>query len=188
VLFGALAGAPAASSFAGGPLAVDRPETAAQGRLDVRSGALTPGVAMAARHSAQGGNRSPPLQWSSVRGARAYALIVEDPDAPGRTPFAHWIAWNIPAATNRLPEGVPNGASIRHPVPMAQGRSDAGTIGYSGPRPPAGDPAHHYHFEVFALNAGLKAPPPGAGRDQLVAAMRGHVLAKGDLVGTYQQR
>lgn len=180
-----LLGGPA---FAAGPLAVDRPETAARGKLIVGSAAFARNAPLPPRFSAQGGNRSPPLQWTPASGAQSYALILEDPDAPGGAPFLHWVAWNIPASAAGLPEGVPAGARITKPVTMDQGRNGAGTIGYFGPKPPAGDPAHHYHFEVFAVDTILKAPPPGSGRDQLMAALRGHVVARGDVVATFQAK
>jgi len=131
----ALAGAPA---FAGGPLAMDRPEAATQGRLTVSSAAFAANSTLPARFSAQGGDRSPPLHWTMTEGAQSYAIILEDPDAPGAAPFVHWVAWNIPASAEGLPEGAPSGSRITSPVPMSQGRNGAGTTGYFGPRPPAG--------------------------------------------------
>lgn len=173
---------------AAGPLAKDRAETAAKGALHVTSAAFAPNAALPAKYSAQAGNRSPPLQWSRAAGANSFALILEDPDAPAASPHVHWVAWNIPASVSSLPEGVPSAVRVTAPVPMLQGRNSAQTTGYSGPRPPAGDSAHHYHFEVFAIDSMLKTPPPGSDRDAVIAAMRGHVLAKGDLVVTYRQK
>jgi len=174
-------------AFAGGRVAKDRPEAAAHDALKVASQAFTPNGALPAKYSARGGNRSPPLSWSAAPKAQSYALIVEDPDAPGTSPHVHWLAWNIPASVTALPEGVPATPRVVQPAPMRQGRNGAQTTGYSGPNPPPG-PAHHYHFQVFALDTTLQAPPPGSDRESLLAAMRGHVLAKGDLVGTYRQK
>jgi Raf kinase inhibitor-like YbhB/YbcL family protein len=113
-----------------------------------------------------------------VANAKSYALIVEDPDAPMARPFVHWLAWNIPGSTTELPEGSPQVA--------VEGENGSGSMGYFGPRPPAGDADHHYHFQVFALDTTLNLAP-GAKRDDVVEAMKGHVLAKGELVATYGQ-
>lgn len=165
-----------------GPLALVRPETQAGAALAVSSSVLEAGQAIPAKYSEYADGVSPPLRWSAVDGATTYALMLEDPDAKQVKPFAHWLAWNIPAATTELPEG------LQEPLPEGarEGANDRGSPGYFGPRPPQGDPPHHYHFQVFALDRPLDLPP-GAGRDQLLSAMRGHVLAKGELVATYQQ-
>lgn len=75
---------------------------------------------------------------------------------------------------------------LTEPEGVLRGANDRGYTGYFGPRPPEGDPPHHYHFQVFALDKPLDLPL-GAGRDQLLSAMQGHVLVKGELVGTYRQ-
>lgn len=130
---------------------------------------------IAARQSAHGQNLSPPLSWSGGAGAKTYAIVLEDSDAPGARPFVHWLVWNIPGAMTSLAEG-------RVPAGAAQGANDAGGTGYFGPRPPSG--IHHYHFKIFALDGtlGLAA---GADRAALSRAMNGHVLAGGELVGTF---
>ena len=110
-------------------------------------------------------------------------MLVEDPDAPGAQPFVHWLAWNIPPDIRELPADIRAGAASQAPAGMRQGRNDRGTIGWFGPRPPAGDAAHHYHFQVLALDALLDLPD-GATRDDLLATIDGHVLAKGELVAT----
>jgi Raf kinase inhibitor-like YbhB/YbcL family protein len=147
--------------------------------IAVASPAFADGARIPARHSAYGANLSPPLAWSAVSGAASYALIVEDPDAPTPRPWVHWLIWNLPAGLTRLPEGLPPGAA---PAGAAQGRGDAGDVGYFGPKPPSG--THHYHFQLFALDRPL-ATAPGAKRGELLADMRGHVLASGELVGLY---
>jgi Raf kinase inhibitor-like YbhB/YbcL family protein len=96
------------------------------------------------------------------------------------------VAWNIPASTTRLPEGLQEQPRLTEPEGMLQGKTSRGSAGYSGPRPPVGDPPHHYHVQVLALDTLLDLPP-GADRDQVLAAARGHVLAVGDLVGQFQQ-
>jgi Raf kinase inhibitor-like YbhB/YbcL family protein len=154
--------------------------------LSVSSAAWKPGQAIPAQYSEYADGVSPPVRWNAVEGAAAYALIVEDPDAKQIKPFTHWLAWNIPATTTELPEGLQEQLRLTEPEGVLQGANDRGSPGYFGPRPPEGDPPHHYHFQVFALDKPLDLPP-GADRNQLLSAMQGHVLAKGELVGTYQQ-
>jgi len=177
---GALA---SASALAGGPLAMQHPGMQAAGTLQVTSPSFRANAAVPARYSAYHDGISPALAWSRVDKAKSYALLVEDPDAPMATPFVHWVAWNIPSNATSLPEGLQGKA---HAGGMVQGASGTGKPGYFGPRPPVADPPHHYHFEVFALDATL-ALPASADRDALVKAMQGHVLAKGELVGTYDE-
>ena len=137
-------------------------------------------------HSEYADGVSPALAWNGVDGAKSYALVMEDPDAKSIRPFVHWVAWNIPAGTTTLPEGLQEQPELTDPEGVLQGRTSRGSVGYFGPRPPVGDPPHHYHFQVFALDTTLDVPA-GAERDKLIAAMQGHVLAAGELVGTYQQ-
>ena len=124
--------------------------------------------------------RTPPLSWASVPdGTRSLALITDDPDAPGGT-FVHWVIYDLPQDTHGLPEGVPNRRLL--PSGAEQGVNGAGGIGYTGPCPPTG--THRYFFKLYALDTklGLGA---GATAERLSDAMEGHVLAKGQLMGTY---
>jgi Raf kinase inhibitor-like YbhB/YbcL family protein len=158
-------------------LAVDRPETRAAGTLAVTSPAFAAGGVIPLRHSAYGDGRAPALAWSALpAGTKSLAIMVEDPDAMSARPYVHWLAWNIdPALTGLGEAAVPAGA--------VQGRNNRGSSLYFGPRPPGSKP-HHYHFQVFALDVMLDLPA-GARREQLLAAMNGHVLAKGDLIGLF---
>jgi Raf kinase inhibitor-like YbhB/YbcL family protein len=165
------------------PLALTR--VAAAGALKVTSGGFRAGAAMPAKYSEYADGVSPPLAWNAVPGAKSYAVIMEDPDAPQK-PFVHWLAWNIPANVTSLPEGVQEQPRLTEPDGVLQGRNTRGSSGYYGPRPPAGAAAHHYHFQVFALDTML-ALPFGADRDQLVKALEGHVLGKGEVIGRYAQ-
>ena len=166
------------------PLALAR--TKGGGKLAVNSPAFADNAMLAAKYSEYADGVSPPLSWSKVEGAKSYAIIMEDPDAPQK-PFVHWLAWNVPATVTSLPEGLQEQPRLTAPEGVLQGRTTRGSTGYYGPRPPVGDPAHHYHFQVFALDTVL-ALPFGADRDQLLSAMQGHVLAKGELVGRYRQQ
>ena len=167
------------------PLALARPEASGGAKMTVRSGAFADGAAMAAKYSEYADGVSPQLSWSSVPGAKSYAIIAEDPDAPQK-PFVHWLAWNIPATVVSLPEGVQEQPRLTEPDGVLQGRNTRGSFGYYGPRPPVGEPAHRYHFQVLALDTVLSVPF-GADRDTLLKAVQGHVLAKGEVVGRYAQ-
>jgi Raf kinase inhibitor-like YbhB/YbcL family protein len=137
------------------------------------------------RHTAYGDNVSPPLRWTPMRGAGSYAIILEDPDAPQEKPFVHWMIWNIPGETASLPEGLPNSDHLVTPHGAIQGKNDNGSSGYFGPRPPPGTGVHHYHFQIFALDGPLTLKPDADLR-ALVDAMKGRVLADGEMVGTFE--
>jgi hypothetical protein len=152
--------------------------------LEMVSDALGADGGIDLRHTAYGDNLSPPLRWTPVEGAGAYALILEDPDAPMEKPFVHWLIWNIPGSIASLPEGLPNNDRLVTPQGAVQGKNDNGSFGYFGPRPPPGTGLHHYHFQIFALDGPLTLKSD-AGIRALVDAMKGRVLADGELVGTY---
>jgi len=171
------------------PLALARPETRPSGsaRINVGAAAFTANGAIPREHSEYGLGISPALNWSAAPSAASYAIVVEDPDGSAK-PVVHWVAWNVPAGTTRLPEGLQerdrlSGGPLEG---IMQGASGRGTVGWYGPRPPKGDKPHHYHFQVLALDNQLDLPL-GATRDQLLAAAAGHVIATGDLVGTYAE-
>ncbi|HLZ69204.1 MAG TPA: YbhB/YbcL family Raf kinase inhibitor-like protein [Dehalococcoidia bacterium] len=167
-----------------GPATPSPPPAATPGRgLTVSSTAFTPDGPIPPDFTCDGANVSPPLSWSvPARGAAAYAVVVDDPDAPGGS-FTHWLLLDLPATATSLPQGVP--AAERPAIGGVQGRNDGGVTGYSGPCP-SGGPAHYYRFTVYALDQPLNlAPVPGKGG--VLNAMRGHILAQGTLVGTYQR-
>lgn len=171
------------------PLANARMETAPRGAgaaIAVQSLSVEPGGAIPVRHSEYAEGVSPALRWSAVPGAMSYAIVMEDPDAKPITPFVHWVAWNIPAHVNMLPEGLQEQGRLTEPEGVMQGKTTRGSLGYYGPRPPVGDAPHAYHFQVLALDTQLSLPA-GASRDEVLAAARGHVIGKGELVGRYQQ-
>lgn len=130
--------------------------------------------------------RSPAVRWSGVPSdTREVVIICEDPDAPMPEPFVHWVVTGIPPDVTELPEGLPaTGAPLDNGV--QQGRNSAGSEGYYGPAPPRGHGAHHYHFQVFALDARVDVAAP-IERDRLVEAMRDHVIGVGEVVGTYER-
>ena len=135
---------------------------------------------------------SPALSWSNVpEGVAGFVLIVHDTDAPignGTDDILHWMLWNIPPAATSLPEGVPRGAQL------ADGTRQISATGpnYRGPGAPAAGPAHHYLFELFALDAMLDVPAVGASpantRAAVVAAMAGHIRGKAVYTGLFKRR
>jgi Raf kinase inhibitor-like YbhB/YbcL family protein len=160
-------------------LAVDRPETQASAHIAISSPGFGAGGPIPLAFSAYGKGVSPPLNWSALpAGTESLALMVEDPDAASAKPFVHWLAWNIGAASRGLPQGSVS-------VGTVQGKNGRGTATWFGPHPSDGK-LHHYHFQLFALDTALTLPA-GADREALLAAMKGHVLAKGDLMGLFRK-
>lgn len=166
------------------PLALERVGQAAA--IDVQSPAFADNAPLDRRYSEYHDGVSPPLAWSAVPNAKSYVLIMEDPDSRPIKPFVHWVAWNIPGHVTDLPEGVPEQLRLKDPEGVMQGATTRGSPGYFGPRPPVGDPPHHYHFQVLALDTLLDLKP-GAARDDVLAAAKGHVIGKGERIGTYAQ-
>lgn len=155
--------------------------------LTVKSKAFASGSPIPAKFSADSENISPPLQWSpGPEATQSYVVIMEDPDVNENPPFVHWLLYNIPANVTRLRKGVPTLPELAKPKGALQGKNDRGAIGYFGPKPPLGDPAHHYHFQVFALDTELDLPF-GVTRNDLIVAMEGHVLASEVIVGTFKR-
>src|SRR5215213_2745854 len=160
-------------------LATDRPETQASASFTLKSRDFVQGGEIPVQYSDYGDSLSPSLAWSGLpEGTKTLAVMMEDPDAVSAHPFVHWLAWNLDPKVGRLERGsVTFGARM--------GRNGRGNPAYFGPHP-SGKAAHHYHFQMFALDAELPLKP-GASREQLLAAMKGHVLAKADLVGLFAQ-
>jgi Raf kinase inhibitor-like YbhB/YbcL family protein len=135
------------------------------------------------RNTGEGKNLSPAL-WLEGAEGKSMALIVDDPDAPSGT-WVHWAIWNMPVLV-KVPEGVPKGGEIINPFPARQGTNSGRGLGYDGPFPPKGHGTHHYHFKVYILDGHLDLRP-GATVAELVRAMEGHVLQRGEAVATYSR-
>lgn len=149
--------------------------------LQISSSAFSQGGAIPTRYTCSGDQTIPPLAWSGVPDSTgSLALIVDDPDAPSGT-FVHWVLYGIPAATTAIPEGGPA------PSGSIEGTNSTKKTGYLGPCPPKGHGPHHYHFKLYALDAGFSLGP-GASKEALVEAMEGHVLARGETVGTFERK
>ncbi|MGE5194607.1 MAG: YbhB/YbcL family Raf kinase inhibitor-like protein [Deltaproteobacteria bacterium] len=140
------------------------------------------------KYTGDGADVSPELSWSGIPpAARELALIVDDPDAPTPEPWVHWVLYKIPPNTPDLAEHVVPALRVPQPAGALQGQNSwPKGIGYRGPAPPKGHGLHHYHFRLYALDTPLDLKP-GAEKQELLAAMKGHILAQGELVGTYQR-
>ncbi|WP_432349867.1 YbhB/YbcL family Raf kinase inhibitor-like protein (plasmid) [Shinella yambaruensis] len=167
-------------------IALDLVEAKGEQPIAVR-GAFPADQPIPLQYAADGDNASPALEWDGgPEGTKSYVVIVDDPDADKPKPFTHWLAYDIPGDLTKLREGLPATPILQEPEGLKQGANSRGSIGYTGPKPPVGDPAHHYHFQVFALDVETLGIDPGATRDAVLAAMEGRVLAEGEIVGTFE--
>jgi Raf kinase inhibitor-like YbhB/YbcL family protein len=143
----------------------------------LRSPAFGAGRPIPRKYTGDGLNCSPPLEWGEApAGSRGFALLVEDPDAPGGT-WRHWLLYNLAGDCRGLAEG-------ETPADARQGRNSWGQAGYGGPMPPRG--RHRYFFRLYALDSPLDLPP-GLNRDELLIALAGHVLGRAELMGSYSR-
>jgi Raf kinase inhibitor-like YbhB/YbcL family protein len=182
----------AASAYAQAPAGGDGPPVLASKvapakggslRMLVTSSVFSSGSELDDKFTQNGDNMSPSLSWSKgPAGTQSYAVVVEDAGVNRHDPIVHWVIYNLPSTTTSLPQNVPADATLENGA--MQGKNVRGAVGYIGPKPPAGQ-IHPYHFQVFALNTRLNVEPAKADRATVVAAMRNHVLAQGDLVVNY---
>jgi len=158
-------------------LAAIVPVAAGGATMKITSSAFHEGGDIPSKFTCDASDTSPPLQITGIPSeAKSLVLIADDPDAPGGL-FTHWLVWNIPPHTSSIAEGsAPKGV---------QGANDFGKSGYRGPCPPPG--RHRYSFKIFALDRELELRS-GAKRSQVDAAMKGHVIAQGELVGRYARK
>jgi len=172
------------ATFALAVAALVAPLTAHGGpAMEITSPAFAPNGEIPAAHTCEGADRAPALTFANVPpGAKSLALIVDDPDAPAGT-WVHWVMWNIPAATHLLPENVPKSGQLNSGA--IQGRNDFGKTGYNGPCPPPGK-THRYYFRLYALDVKLTLQP-GVTRQEVDAAMKGHIIGKAEHMGTYRR-
>jgi len=133
------------------------------------------------RNSCEGEDSSPALEWADEpKGANSFALIMDDPDAPGGT-WNHWLLWDIRNNVHSLAEG------FRPGLLGASGKNDFGKPGYGGPCPPKGHGAHRYFFTLYALDRPFLGLPAGAKRPELDKALAGRILAKTQYMGRYSR-
>ncbi|HXK33084.1 MAG TPA: YbhB/YbcL family Raf kinase inhibitor-like protein [Dehalococcoidia bacterium] len=184
-------GTPAASATAAAPTTAASPSPAASptpaasATPDASAFRLTSemfgdGETLPVDFTCNGANVSPPLAWENVPdGTQSFALIMDDPDAPGGD-FVHWVLYDIPADLRALPEAVPAGETV--PGIGTQGVNGANQPGFIGACPPSGE--HRYQYKLYALDA-LLGLPPRTTKAGLLAAMEGHILAQAQLTGLY---
>jgi len=152
----------------------------AEPAMTLRSPAFASHAPIPQRHSCEGADVSPPLAWSNVPDtAESLALIVDDPDAPGRT-WVHWVVYNLSPDPTELPAD----ASGNLPGDAVEGENSWRELVYGGPCPPTGE--HRYVHKLYALDTTLKLKRPD--KQTLLEAMQGHVLEKAELVGTYEKQ
>ena len=150
--------------------------------MEIKSSAFKHNEIIPSNYTCDGGNISPPLLWNEIpENTKSLALIADDPDAPVGT-WTHWVIYNMPPTSKGLQEGVLPVQSFSHDT--KQGINDFQQIGYGGPCPPSG--IHRYFFKLYALNTKLNLES-GATKEQLLMAMKGHILAQGETVGKYRK-
>ncbi len=149
----------------------------------MKSPAFEEGGMIPSRYTCDGNDISPRLAWEGIPdGTKSIALICDDPDAPMGT-WVHWVIFNIHPEAIELPEGVPTQKKLENG--SIQGTNDFRKIGYGGPCPPGGP--HRYYFKLYALDTIIELDA-GATKKQLLAAMEGHILAQGQLMGKYTRK
>jgi Raf kinase inhibitor-like YbhB/YbcL family protein len=149
--------------------------------ITITSAVFNEGGPIPKKYTCDGDDVSPPLTWNGApQGTKSLALICDDPDAPMGT-WVHWVMWGLPAGTASLPEGVEKAATAA--VGAKQGMNSWPKVGFNGPCPPPGKP-HRYYFKLYALDTDLDLPA-NANKAALERAMKDHVLAQGQTMGTY---
>jgi Raf kinase inhibitor-like YbhB/YbcL family protein len=149
-------------------------------KLIIKSSSFEDGGMIPKKHTCQGGDISPQIDISGIpENALSLAIICDDPDAPSKV-WVHWVIFNIPPNTRTLPEGLPTDKTLKDG--SIQGINDSGSIGYDGPCPPSG--VHRYYFKVYALDAMLSLTSDTT-KNKLLEAMKGHVIAEGQLMGKF---
>lgn len=150
--------------------------------MHITSAAFTDGRPIPRRHTCDGGDVSPPLKWSGApETARSFALLCDDPDAPGGT-WRHWAVYDIPATQQELTEGLaPRARGV------LQGVNDFRKRGYGGPCPPHGHGPHRYRFTLLALDADTLGLADGAAWETVARAARARAIAEASLTGIYER-
>ena len=152
--------------------------------MQLTSAAFPAGAEIPSYYTSDGDDVSPELSWKDApKETKSFALVMHDPDAPRTGGFTHWVVYNIAPQTGHIEENVSDEEELRGVG--IQGKNDAGKVGYVGPAPPSG--VHRYFFRLFALDSKLDLPG-GATHKQLSAAMKGHILAQAELMGTYEKK
>lgn len=157
-------------------------ETRGGETMQITSSVFLEGDMIPAKYTCDGKNISPPLEWKDFpAGTKSFALISEDPDAPVGL-WIHWVVYNIPVSMTKLDEHVKPEREFKNG--MRQGSNSWPKIGYGGPCPPSG--THRYYFKLYALDAPMNLAP-GATKEELLQAMKGHLLVEAQLMGKYKR-
>ncbi len=166
-------------------ISLNLPETAnSKATIKVNSSAFSNKGMMPDKFSNYFEDISPAISWSNIpSNAKSLVVMMEDPDASLK-PVTHWIVANIAPTVKGFPENISKTENFNGAL---QGGNTTGKIGYYGPKPPPADKPHNYHFQVFALDTMLDLPS-GFNRQSLLDAMKGHVIAKGEIIGMYQRK
>ena len=158
--------------------------------IQITSTAFTEGQPIPKKYTGEGADLSPPLAWTGApEGTKEFVLICDDPDAPTAEPWVHWVIYKIPANINSLKEGIPRKARLTELPGVLQGKNSwpgQNNIGYRGPLPPPGHGTHRYYFKIYALEAKLSVEP-SMDKKSILKEIENHVLAEGQLMGTYQR-
>lgn len=155
--------------------------------ITIQSRSFPAGGPIPVRHTGDGEDVSPELSWSGLSaGTAELVLVVDDPDAPVAEPWVHWVLYRIPPGSTGLPEGFHGTMVPPGHAGLRQGVNSWNTVGYRGPAPPRGHGVHRYRFTLYALDRALELPP-GLDKTRLLEAMEGHILAQGEVVGTYER-
>ncbi len=150
--------------------------------ITLKSAAFEEGGMIPKKYTCDGPDVSPPLTWTSApAGTKSLALICDDPDAPVAT-WVHWVLFNLPADTTKLPESVPPQETLESRA--KQGTNDFRKTGYGGPCPPSG--THRYYFKLYALDTEIDLEA-GITKKDLLKAMEGHIIGEGQLMGRYKR-
>ena len=176
---------PSGQAHSGKAISLMRVDAYAHGGIVVTSTAVDAEGWLDPVHSAAGDGTSPPLEWTGVLEAQSYVLIVEDPDAPRDEPMVHWVVWDIPGTATSLPADLGDKAHPATPPGATQGLNGKGRHGWTGMAPPEAHGVHHYHFQLFALSKSLGFRPDTS-LEQLVETLKGVTIAKGELVGLFE--
>ncbi|HKI16740.1 MAG TPA: YbhB/YbcL family Raf kinase inhibitor-like protein [Isosphaeraceae bacterium] len=155
--------------------------------LKVLSPVFSEGTPIPRRYTGDGEDLSPPLSWSGLpAAARELALIVDDPDAPTKEPWVHWVIYNLPSTLSELAEGITPIAHAPVAPGVVQGKNSWNSVGFQGPAPPKGHGIHHYYFRLYALDTSLRLPE-GLDKAGLLKRMEGHIVSEAVLMGTYHR-
>lgn len=153
--------------------------------FELRSKSFPPNGKIPPRFTGEGEDDSPELEWHNVpSGTEELALLCEDPDAPGKDPWVHWVAFGLDPSHGKIPAGESQKPPEERTAMFVEGQNSWDRVGYGGPLPPPGHGPHRYIFTLYALDRPLDLKP-GATKNEMLSALHGHVIGEAKLTGTY---